>query len=490
MNSNFMTVLKHLDAAVISGEYSDSVLTLQYSDGIRTLTGYSSAEIVNLPGNILNIIYPEDSSSVMKAHKSLFSGSDNTVESVLTFRVITKSGKICWLKENLTAVFSSSTGKYQIYGFLTDVTSEKNKEDELNETIKKLNDQISSKDRFINILSHDLRAPFTSILGFSEILLNEPALPSKEKSEYLTYIYDASQNQLQFISYLLDWSRLRTGSLKIEPQRLNAAAIVYNCVSSLTGNAIRKNIEIKVDVKNNLYIEADERLITQVVLNLLSNAVKFSHEESTIEIFASKFNDDQIEFIVRDTGIGMTPEEQQKIFNLEKNFSREGTRGEKGSGFGLAFIKEIVSNHGGDIWFYSEAGNGTEFHFTVPVPSNTILLVAQNGSSDITLENELVKHFPEFTLFHAENGYDAISIISEKHPNLVISSHNMPLMTGIQLIEAIKKGDSALKSPFIIVMEKSESETESKYLKLGVHTVLHKPYEMDSLLRAVRSVLA
>lgn len=490
MNTNFTAALKHIDAALITGEYADSLLQLQYSDGIRKLTGYSPAEITNLPGSILNIIYPEDSALVMRTHKNIFSGGEKSVDSVLTYRVITKSGDIRWLRESLFAEFDAKSNKYLVQGILIDISSEKNNEDSMDETIKKLKEQISSKDRFINILSHDLRAPFTSILGFSEILLNEPALPTKEKTEYLTYIYDASQNQLQFISYLLDWSRLRTGSLKIEPQRLNAAAVVYNCVSSLTGNAIRKNIEIKVDIKNNIYIEADERLITQVILNLLSNAVKFSYEESVIEINASRFNDDQIEFVVKDSGMGMTAEEQQKIFNLEKNFSREGTKGEKGSGFGLAFIKEIVINHGGDIWFYSEEGNGTEFHFTVPIPSNTILLVAQNGNSEFNIEPELIKHFPEFTLFHAENGYDAISIISEKHPNLVISSHNMPLMTGVQLIEAIKKGDSALKSPFIILMDKPEQDIASKYTKLGVHTVLQKPFETDQLLRAVRSVLA
>lgn len=490
LSSMFLSVLNKIQIALISGEYVDSALILNYSDGIGKITGYTSSEISGLPGRILNIIFPEDSAQVLRTHKNLFAGGDKSVESFLTYRLLSKSGKMIWVKEYLLCEKDAVEEKYHVSGSLTDISAEKNDEGTLQEEVKKLREQIASKDRFINILSHDLRAPFTSILGFSEILINEPALSQKEKNEYLTYIYDASQNQLQFISYLLDWSRLRTGSLRIEPQRLNAAALVYNCVSSLTGNAIRKNIEIRVDVKSDLYIEADERLITQVIVNLLNNAIKFSYEESVIDIIAGSFNEAHVEFIVKDTGVGISQDEQQKLFNLEKNFSKEGTKGEKGSGFGLAFVKEIISNHNGDIWFYSEEGSGSEFHFTVPLPSNTMLFVLKDRLEAENLEEVVKNNFPEFTIFSAENGYDAISIMSDKHPNLIITDHNMPLMTGIQLIEAIKKGESGLKSPFVVLLDEVNSDTENKYFKLGVRHVLTKPYKTEQMVKALRSLLA
>lgn len=488
--SPFLSAMNKVPIALISGEFADASLMLNYSEGIIKITGYTSAEISGLPGRILNIIFPEDSAQVLRTHKNLFAGGAKTVESLLIYRLLSKAGELIWIKEFLFCEMDANEEKYHISGYLTDISAEKNDESALLEEVKKLREQISSKDRFINILSHDLRAPFTSILGFSEILLNEPALSQKEKNEYLTYIYDASQNQLQFISYLLDWSRLRTGSLRIEPQRLNAAALVYNCVSSLTGNAIRKNIEIRVDVKHDLYIEADERLITQVIVNLLNNAIKFSYEESVIEIIAGSFNESQVEFIVKDSGVGISQDEQQKLFNLEKNFSKEGTKGEKGSGFGLAFVKEIISNHKGDIWFYSEEGGGSEFHFTVPLPSNTMLIVLKDRSESEHMEEVVKSNFPDFTIFSAENGYDAISIMSDKHPNLIITDHNMPLMTGIQLIEAIKKGESGLKSPFVVLLDEVNSDTENKYFKLGVRHVLTKPYKTEQMVRALRSILA
>ncbi|MCK6614131.1 MAG: ATP-binding protein [Ignavibacteriaceae bacterium] len=490
VGSPFLAALRQIDIALITGEFSDTSLMLSYSEGIKKITGYTSAEISGLPGRILNIIFPEDSAQVLRSHKNLFAGGEKSVESFLIYRLMSRSGEMIWVKEYLHCEKDHSGERYHITGYLTDISAEKNSEGLLQEEVKKLKEQIASKDRFINILSHDLRAPFTSILGFSEILLNEPALSQKEKNEYLTYIYDASQNQLQFISYLLDWSRLRTGSLRIEPQRLNAAALVYNCVSSLTGNAIRKNIEIRVDVRSDLYIEADERLITQAIVNLLNNAIKFSYEESVIEIIAGTFNESQVEFIVKDNGVGIPQDEQQKLFNLEKNFSKEGTRGEKGSGFGLAFVKEIITNHSGDIWFYSEEGSGSEFHFTVPIPSNTMLIVLKDHAEAEHLEEAVKATFPDFTVFNAQNGYDAITIITDKHPNLVITDHNMPLMTGIQLIEAIKKGESGLKSPFVVLLDEVNSDTENKYFKLGVRHVLTKPYKNEQMVKALRSILA
>ena len=135
--------------------------------------------------------------------------------------------------------------------------------------------------------------------------MNEPDITLNEKNEYLNYIHESSQNQLQLINYLLDWSRLQTGRMKIEPERMHAKSLVFNCIASLTGIAIRKNIDIKVNMPDNLFIQADEKLITMVISNLLGNAIKYSPEHKQVEINAEVFNDEKIEFIVKDQGIGI-----------------------------------------------------------------------------------------------------------------------------------------------------------------------------------------
>jgi PAS domain S-box-containing protein len=459
-----------------------------YSPGLTAITGYYAKEIDQLTGKYLSIIFYEDSSYVLKQTSEFL--QDSSARSFeLVYRIIRKDGSIRWVKENIRAA-DNVHGKVPLYvGIVADITKIKERELNALESEAKLIEVNHAKDRFINILSHDLRAPFTSILGFAEILLNEANLPAKEKTEYLNYIYEASQNQLQFISYLLDWSRLRTGSLKIAARRMQAQALIYNCVSILTGNAIRKNIQINIDVLDTLYIQADERLITQVILNLLSNAMKFSYENSTIDISALKFNDAQVEIIVKDYGAGIAPEDQPKIFTIEKNYSKDGTKGEKGSGFGLALVKEIITKHGGEVWFYSEMNKGSEFHFTIPLPSNTILLV-ENDADASTYHTAIIKDiFPEFEIRSAENGYEALSVIASQMPNLIITNHEMPLMSGIQFIEALKKDEAESKIPLLIFSEDTSPEIESQYFRMGATAVINTTAEKSDFVIALKKIL-
>jgi PAS domain S-box-containing protein len=460
----------------------------EYSAGILALTGYTAGEINKLPGKYLSLITFEDSAAVGKIISDFsFEPGKKSAEAV--YRIIRKDGSLRWVKESFVMLRDVSVRAYVFAGTVTDISSQKEYEIKLLESENRLLEINQAKDRFINILSHDLRAPFTSILGFSEILLNEPNLPAKEKNEYLTYIYEASQNQLQFINYLLDWSRLRTGSLKIESQRLKAQALIYNCVSILTGNAIRKNLSIEVDVSETLYVQADERLLTQVIINLLSNSIKFSPDNSTIEIHAGIFNESQAEFIVRDNGIGIPLEDQQKIFSIEKSFTKEGTHGEKGSGFGLALVKEIVVKHGGEIWFYSEPLKGAEFHFTLPLPSNMVLLVENNKETRNTYIDIINEAFPEFMILTAENGYEAMGLVANQTPNLIIFNHHMPLMNGLQFWEAMKRNETNLKVPFIVVCDSISEEAESAYIRQNVQAIIRNPLDRTEFLNVLQMTL-
>ena len=462
---------------------------LKITESVKKITGYSAKEIISMRGKILNIVHEEDAADVIRELNSL-NLSARQLSSQMRYRITRKDGEVRWLHESISVVPLPDKSGNKMTGAVTDITELKKFENEFLDERSKLIEASNSKDRFINILSHDLRAPFTSILGFSEILLNETQLNEKEKIEYLTYIYDASQNQLQFINYLLDWSRLRTGSLKLEPQRLKVLMIMYNCISALTGNAIRKNIDIQMDISENLYIQADERLISQVIMNLLNNSIKFSQENSTIEISAAPFNSTQMEITIKDHGIGISMEDQQKIFSVEKTYSREGTKGEKGSGFGLALVKEIVEKHNGEIWFYSEEGKGTEFHFTVPLPCNNILLVHDDIDELNQLQDIISGAFPEFMIFTAENGFEAIGINIDKSPNLIIAKNDLPLMNGLQLIESMKKSDNELKTPFIIIMDEDDTEESKKYITAGVMNVLKGLNDRAAIISAISSALS
>jgi len=355
-----------------------------------------------------------------------------------------------------------------------------------NEQLELLN---SSKDSFISVLSHDLRAPFTSILGFSEIILNETMLPEKDKAEYVKFIYDSSNNQLQLVNHLFDWSQIQTGRVKTEMQRLHGQSITYNCVSYLTGQAMRKNIHISVKIPDSFYIDADERLITKVFMNLISNAIKYSFENESIEVTANIYNNDFIEFVVKDKGVGISEVNQEKIFNIAKLFSTEGTKGEKGSGLGLMLAKQIVEKHGGEMWFFSAEGKGSEFHFTLPAATSYILLVLEDVKKLDKLESGLSKDYPSLQVLKAENAFEALEIISAKYPSLVIIEHNLPLMDGLQLIGAVREKHKYIRIPFIVFLDSVSETLIRSYQDFNVKILKQKPSINEQLKDKIESLL-
>jgi CheY-like chemotaxis protein len=306
-------------------------------------------------------------------------------------------------------------------------------------------------------------------------------MPQKERSEYLTYIYDSSYNQLQLINHLLDWSRLQLGTIKPEPRKLKAKNLIFSCVSAYTEKAMRKNITIKTKASDDLYIYGDERLLAQAITNILSNALKYSHPEGQIEISADKYKQGFIEFTISDHGVGIAAEYQTKLFKFDNKFSTLGTEGEKGSGLGLVLSKEIIEKHNGEIWFYSQEKTGSEFHFTAPEAKDTILIVEDSRTDRMIYEKYLTKSFPKADIIFAENGYDGISIIAQKLPSLVITDHDMPLMNGIQFIESLRKKNGGANVKVIVVAAHISDEIEDRYKALKTNDILLKPVSMEKL---------
>ncbi|MGE5353815.1 MAG: ATP-binding protein [Acidobacteriota bacterium] len=484
----YRRITSNIDEFLWSVDTENGLEEVFYTESIKKMTGYSAREIMNMPGRGLSLIHAGDAFMVRKSLTGF--EKDSSLKTLnLQYRIVTKNQDILWIRENIS-VERDMTGRITRWdGIVFDITELKKTEEALRESQEKLLQLNDAKDRFISIISHDLRAPFTSILGFAEILLFEASLPEAEKHEYLNYIYEASQSQLQLVNYLLDWSRLQTGSVKLVPQRLKAITLVYNCVSSLTGNAIRKNIDIKINVPENISIRADEKLITQAVTNLLSNAIKFTEENKKIEITVNHFKKGFIEFTVKDEGVGISEANKSKIFRFDQKFSSEGTKGEKGSGLGLTLVKEIVEKHGGDIWFYSEVGKGSEFHFIIPEAPNVVLLVEDDPHVRSLWVKLVKKALPDFEVIQTSNGYEAISLIQEKVPSLVVTDHNMPLMNGIQLIESMRKRDESNKIPVIVIAGTLTDELKEKYYGLGAESVLPKPVDVKEFMDALTELI-
>ncbi len=484
----YTTIGKFLNSATnifFSIQFKDNKIF--FSPSVKAVTGYTSEEILNLPNRLISLIINEDFKKVENFHDKIV--ATNSTEKVFeeNFHITSKEGEKITLYEISQVIKNDKKNIDRIESVFINTDKLDDNSKNIKDEIQKLRTLNAAKDKFISTISHDLRAPFTSLLGFSEILLNEPDLPKKETREYLQYIYDASKTQLQLINYLLDWSKLQTGQIKIQPQRLNLRYLISTAVSVLTGLVIRKGVQIKTDVSDNFYVCVDERLINQTLTNLISNSIKFTPSGEKIFISANKFKEGLIEVIIKDNGIGISEDNQMKLFKIDEKFSLDGTEGEKGSGLGLALVKEIIEKHKGNIWFYSKLNEGTEFHFTLPEAITKVLIIENNIALSALITEAVRFALPEAEITECKNGYEAISFILKEPPALVITEHQMPLMNGIQIVSAMQNKKNNTNLPIIVISENLSKDDLLMYNKLGIKNILSAPFEQQKLIELIKS---
>ena len=234
--------------------------------------------------------------------------------------------------------------------------------------LKKLNE---SKDSLFSLISHDLRSPFNSLLGFSEILAMEyETLTRDEIKEYLNVIYDTSKNLYGMTNNLLQFSRFQMGRVDFSPADLDIKAMLNHSLKLLRGNTIKKRINVISSVPDGIKVYADEDMLNSILQNLISNAVKFTPKGGDIYISVNKLTDsntkNMLQVVIRDTGVGLNNELIGQLFK-EHVQSTPGTDKEYGSGLGLLLVKEFVEKNGGEINVKSVLNEGSTFYFTLPL---------------------------------------------------------------------------------------------------------------------------
>lgn len=246
---------------------------------------------------------------------------------------------------------------------------------EKNEALKKSNE---TKDRFLAIIAHDLKNPFHIILGYSDLLSTKyDQLETKEKKNYINNINISVLGANKLLTNLLTWAQSQGDSIPFEPNYINACLLIDESINELKQQFKNKLITVSNNVAVNVTIYADQNMIETVLRNLLSNAIKFTHKGGSIAIDAKQFfqesNKHIVKLTVSDTGMGMTPEVQSRIFNISDNYSTKGTEDESGTGLGLLLCKEFIERHKGEIWVKSEDNNGSRFSFTLPSPEDPVV---------------------------------------------------------------------------------------------------------------------
>jgi signal transduction histidine kinase len=238
---------------------------------------------------------------------------------------------------------------------------------EVEETSRQLAEVSRHKSEFLANTSHELRTPLNAIIGFSEVLIEKMFGDLNDKQEeYLNDILMSGQHLLSLINDILDLSKVEAGQMELEVGEFSVREALENGLTMLKERASRHGIALGLEVDPDLgVIEADERKVKQVVFNLLSNAVKFTPDGGRVEVTAHQL-DHEIQIAVRDTGIGISPEDQERIFEEFRQVG-EGSARAEGTGLGLALTRKLVELHGGRIWVESAVGSGSTFTFALPL---------------------------------------------------------------------------------------------------------------------------
>lgn len=253
--------------------------------------------------------------------------------------------------------------RYYLKSRVANELQEKNKVIEEQKT--HLEELIQTKDRFLSIIAHDLKNPFNSLLGFADLAYNDfDEITDNEKKSYLNVIRQSGQHIYTLLDNLLSWSRAQSGRIDFFPEPVSLTESIENAVELVRGSADNKQISLFSDFSKDVIVKADKNMLSTILRNLLTNAIKFTPNGGSVTV-SSRINHKKVTVSVTDTGIGIAPEDLEKLFKLDGGLKTPGTANETGTGLGLILCQEFMSLHKSKIIAESTPGKGSTFSFTL-----------------------------------------------------------------------------------------------------------------------------
>lgn len=276
-------------------------------------------------------------------------------------------GDLGWVDTHKWPIIDDKGKTIGLFGISRDITQLVKAEEMLKKQEKDLKEAVNTKDKFFSIIAHDLRSPFNTILGFTELVIKKTKkIEATEYEKYFGFINSSAKKTLVLLDNLLNWAKSETGKISFNPEKQIFSSVVYEIFQLLNTNAENKNIILNFFESEEIIVFADPNMIRSILRNLISNAIKFTNQNGKIDVHALQHNK-FVEIVVSDNGVGMDEKTQNKLFRPNSNLSTLGTANEKGTGLGLKLCKEFVEKHRGKIWVESAVGKGTIFKFTIPL---------------------------------------------------------------------------------------------------------------------------
>lgn len=331
------------------------------SSSSEKILGYKPDELLGV-SVIDSFIHPEDQESARAGLRNIINEGKN---GGTQYRHRHKSGGWVYLEAFGTNQLDNPSVRSVVLN-VRDITERKKTEAELQESRRRLKDLNATKDRLFSIIGHDLRNPVGSILGLSELMLEQLRTGDYAGLErYTKMIHHSSSNAVDLLSNLLAWARSQTGGLRYQPRPVDLETLAARTIDLLGNAAGQKAITLENRIPAGTEARADPFMIELIIRNLLSNGIKFTPDNGTVAI-GTRESPLETTVFVEDSGVGIPEEDADRLFLPECSHSTEGTRNEAGTGLGLLLCKEFVEMHGGSIRVDSIRGEGSTFSFTIP----------------------------------------------------------------------------------------------------------------------------
>lgn len=489
------------------------------NDRWAEMLGYTRDEIIQTFPDTANLLHPEDRPKMQEQLEAHLAG--NTDYYRCRFRMKTKSGEYKWIWSVGRVMERDKNGNpLRVLGVHQDIDEQKRIEDELIRAKIEAEEANQAKSLFLANMSHEIRTPMNAILGYTQLMQRDAGL-SDVQHKYLEIINHSGTHLLSLINDILEMSKIEAGRARTNSVIFDFTSMLQDIEMMFHVRTAPQNVMLRTVVKSEVprYIKSDESKIRQILINLIGNAVKFTSSGHIIITVDCKVDNPEpaadivrnIKFKVdvEDTGCGIALEDMQKIFEAFEQTHTAIERG--GTGLGLPISREYARMLDGDITATSEPGLGSTFTFTftaqyVEEPqqatvesqiTNVVGLAAGRDSASVLVVDDkennrtvLVNLLAGVGFFvrSAENGCDALDIVKQWQPDVILMDRRMPMMDGYEAMRKIKDMPQGKKIPVLIVTASALEENRSDALGYGADGFIRKPYNEKEIFDAIRRV--